>query len=91
MKCQILQCAGTTSCTFFYCRHPLFVTAYFLFFNDKNLEDNLLRELMFEQCAEWTALQLRMFYLSAVLYPYICLKHEKGVNVPQIHLIEFLC
>jgi hypothetical protein len=43
MTCQNFQCAGTTSCTFFYYHHLLSATAYFLFPNDKNLEIFLLR------------------------------------------------
>ena len=50
MKCQNFQCAGITSCIFFYCHHLPFVTAYFLFLNDKNLEVFLLRTNVWTVC-----------------------------------------
>jgi len=73
---------------FIYCHHSPSVTAYLLFHNEKNLEV-ICWEQLFEQCAEWTALQLRTSYLAVVPVVHICLTHAGGVDVPKIYFSEF--
>jgi hypothetical protein len=85
MKRQIFQRTLTKSYTLFYCHHLPSVTACFLFRNDKNLDVNLLRTIVWAVCRMDCISTTYVLSRSSAWH----MAHDGGVDVSKIHFSEF--